>query len=80
MQLHRNVIVLKKKKKSCAEFVKLNSFGRKEENKEPPDTRYKKNDNVTTIFQENISLGTVCNDNKEEYWDVTENRHLIQHF
>ena len=67
MQLDRNVIVRKKKKRNCAEFVKLNSLGRREENKEPLDTRYETNDTVTTVVQENASLGMVYSGNKEEY-------------
>ena len=38
--LHGNVIVRKEKKTSYAEFVKENSSGRTEENKEPLDTGY----------------------------------------
>ena len=40
LHLHGNVIVRKEKKTSYAEFVKENSSGRTEENKEPLDTGY----------------------------------------
>lgn len=67
MHLHRNVTVCQKKSTSYAEIVKGNSSERREENKEPLDTGYKKNDEFTARVQENVLLGKVCNDNEDEY-------------
>ena len=69
-QLHRNVTVRKKKKRSYAEIVKLNNSERTEENKESLDTGYKKNGKVTSLGQEEVSLEKMCNGNKEEYCDI----------
>ena len=67
MHLHRNVTVCQKKSTSYAEIVKGNSSERREENKEPLDTEYKKNDEFTARVQENVLLGKVCTDNEDEY-------------
>ena len=71
-QLHKNIIVRKKKKRSYAEIVKLNNSEKTEENEESLDSGYEKNGKVTSLGQEEVSLEKMCNGNKEEYSDVRE--------
>ena len=58
-------------------IVKVNSFERREENKEPLGTGYRQNYEVTAIVQENLSLGKVCSPNKENISILQKNDHLI---